>query len=225
MKFALVSSGFILGMIVTTIIFGIIPFQFIFTIPGSPTETLGTVGTWAAIALALSIATWGDWLKRIPFKSNMQIPFEKVWVDIQQYSPVTQGHVRFYFINKGNITAEEVEVYVNKIYDNGNQPRRGFLPVPLSWTHSGLAKRNFHPKQFGYLDFCRVEDISNSSLIPKLVLYAGAGVSNYEDIRTRTTKFVIVVFQRWGNVKTFEVELEWQFTTRHTFVIRSLTEI
>lgn len=224
MKSTLVFIGFILGIITTLVIFGVIPFQFIFTIQGSSVETLGTLGTWGAIAIALSIAIWGDWFKKIPFKSNMQIPLEKIWADTQQYSPITQGHVRLYFINRGNITAEDVEVYVNKIYDDANQERKSFLPVPLSWTHSGLAKRNFHPNQFGYLDFCRIDDISDSTQKLKLVLSAGAGVSNYEDIRSKTTKLEVVIFQKWGKVKTFEIILEWQFTKKHIFTIRSLTE-
>src|SRR5437899_485710 len=120
MKYIFLLGGVILGIIITLLIFEIVPFQFTFNITNAFVQIMGIIATWATIASALCIAIWGDKLKKISSKSNIHVDPEKTWVDIQQYESKTQEHVRLYFINKGNVTAEEVEVYVNKVWDNKN---------------------------------------------------------------------------------------------------------
>lgn len=214
-------GGVLFGIVTMLVIFDLYPPPI--TIEASFFQTVGTIGTWFAAVVALSIAIGSDWVKSKIYKSNLEI--KDAFVSDQPYESTTQGQVRLLFKNvKGHATAEEVEVYVNKVYDNG-KPRDGFLPVPLSWTHSGKATRNFHPNQFGYLDFCRIHNISDSTLIPKLVLVAGGGVSLYEDIMTQITNFEIVVFQKSGVAKYFEIILKWEYTNRHILTVKSIEEI
>lgn len=158
-------------------------------------------GTLAAVVVAL----FGDWIRTKLFPSKVRL-IDK-WQNIQN----NQGHTRLLFRNVGSTTAYEVEVYVSKIFDAG-QERPGFLPVPLIWTHTADAttKRDFHPKQYGYyLDLCRIDDINNPSIEPKLPLIFGAGVATYQDIYHGKTTLQIVISQKAGDLINYDVNLEW----------------
>lgn len=158
-------------------------------------------GTLAAVVVAL----FGDWIRSKLFPSKVRL-IDK-WQNIQN----NQGHTRLLFRNIGSTTAYEVEIYVNKIIDNG-QIRQGFLPVPLIWTHTAGTgtKRDIHPKQFGYyLDICRIDDITNPSIEPKLPLIFGAGVARYEDIYHGKTTLGLVISQKSGELINYDVNLEW----------------
>ena len=91
-------------------------------------------GTLAAVIVALAIAVWGERLKKWGgYKPEIVIlrSLENIQED---RSGTRQGQTRLIFENHGEATAEDVEVYVNMIYDNGIQ-RQNFIGVPLSWTH------------------------------------------------------------------------------------------
>lgn len=151
------------------------------------------------------VALYGDWIKSKLFPSEMHL------IDTWQNTQGNQGHTRLLFRNLGIITAYEVEVYVTKIIDNG-RVRLGFLPVPLIWTHTvGVeTKRDFHPKQFGYyLDLCRIDDIDNPSIEPKIPLIFGAGVATYQNIYHGKTTLELVVSQKSGNLINYDINLEW----------------
>ncbi|MEK7533876.1 MAG: hypothetical protein AAB600_00925 [Patescibacteria group bacterium] len=158
-------------------------------------------GTLSAVVVAL----FGDWIRSKLFPSKVRL-LEK-WQNTQN----NQGHTRLLFRNIGSTTAYEVEIYVNKIIDNGRM-RQGFLPVPLIWTHTvgTETKRDIHPKQFGYyLDICRIDDITNFSIEPKLPLIFGAGVARYENIYHGKTTLKLLVSQKFGELINYDVDLEW----------------
>lgn len=121
---------------------------------------------------------------------------------------IAQGHTRLLFRNNGNDVANNVEVYISKILDN-DKVRDNFLPVPLSWTHDGKSKRNFNPKQYGYLDLIRRNNIETESCKPKLVLVAGQGVENYENISEGNSKLFLDIFQENGMLIKYQVDIEW----------------
>lgn len=159
-------------------------------------------GTLAAVLVAL----FGDWIRSKIFPSRVRI-IDK-WQNVQGNN---QGQTRLLFRNIGIATAYEVEVYVNRIIDDGKQ-REGFLPVPLIWTHTGdiQTKRDLHPKQFGYyLDICRIDDINNPIIEPKLPLIYGAGVPKFQNIYNGKTTLELVVSQKSGELIKYNVNLEW----------------
>lgn len=158
-------------------------------------------GTLAAVVVAL----FGDWIRSKLFPSKVRL-IDK-WQNVQN----NQGHTRLLFRNIGSASAYEVEVYVNKIIDDG-RIRQGFLPVPLIWTHTAgtETKRDIHPKQFGYyLDLCRIDDITDPSIEPKLPLIFGAGVKKYQDIYHGKTTLQLVISQKSGELINYDVDLEW----------------
>lgn len=229
---------FLLGVFFTLFILQVYPTVLWFSIAKPIIELWGVIATLIASAVALAIAIWGEWLKQFFFKSNLLVRQEDVLINDQQYipppkrtdvgylpqPPIMQAMVRLFFLNKGNATARDVEVYVTKVYDNG-VPRKSFLSVPLPWTHDGKTVRNFHPKQFGYLDFCWAFDAFKTGDNPKLILIAGKSVPNYENIYTEQTEFEITVFQKSAKVKKFIVSLKWTITNRHKFEINSIKEL
>lgn len=199
-------TTFLLGFLSALIIFGfnspLLPkFQITYVMPSSWAEFLTAIGTMSAVIVAL----FGDWIR------NKLFPSKILLVDFWQNIQGNQGHTRLLFRNIGRATAYEVEVYVNKIIDNG-QLRVGFLPVPLIWTHTAVieTKRDFHPKQFGYyLDLCRIDDINSPNIGPKLPLIFGAGVKNYESIYHGKTTLELVISQKSGDLINYDINLEW----------------
>lgn len=197
---------FLLGSLVTLLIFGFntpfLPkFQITYSNQSSWPEFLTAIGTLLAVVVAL----FGDWIRYKLFPSDVHIV--DIWQDVQG----NQGQTRLLIRNIGKYTAYEVEVYLNKIVDNGVN-RQGFLPVPLIWTHTaGIeTKRNLHPNQFGYyLDLCRLEKINDPSIEPKVPLIFGAGVDAYEKIYHGTTILKIVISQKSGEQIKYDVNLEW----------------
>lgn len=183
---------------------------FVFISPGElskiitnlDSNRLTAFGTLAAVTVAL----FGNQIRSYFFPSRLKL-IDK-WQGIQGES---QGYTRLLFRNIGRTTAYEVEVYINSIIDDGKM-RTGFLPVPLIWTHTAGAetKRDIHPKQFGYhLDLCKVDDINNPSLEPKLCLIFGAGVPAYENIYHGRTTLELVISQKSEELIKHDVTLEW----------------
>lgn len=204
MKWAV--SIFLLGSLVTLLVFGfgfpILPkFRISYSVPTLWPEFLTAIGTLLAIVVAL----FGDWIRSKLFPSKISL------TDKWQNTQNNQGQTRLLFRNIGSTTGYEVEVYVNRIVDNG-QIRQGFLPVPLIWTHTAgvETKRDIHPKQFGYyIDLCRIDDITIPGIQPKIPLIFGAGVAKYQDIYHGRTTLELVVSQKSGDLIYYEVDLEW----------------
>lgn len=206
----------LLGILLALYIFGfnlpLLPkFQVSFSMVGSQSEWFTAFSTLAAVLIALGVAIWGERLKLFGgYKSDIQIvnSLENIQANREGRK---QGHTRLIFKNYGKAVAEEVEVYVNKIYDiDLTEPRDNFIPVPLSWTHDGRSRRNFNPDQYGYLDFCRIDDTERRGSFPRLVLVAGAGIPTYEDLYPYTVQIELVIFQKTGETKTFNLSLHWE---------------
>lgn len=204
---------FLLGSLTTLLVFGFntpfLPdFQVKYTISGSQPEWVTALSTIGAVLAALGIAVWSKSLGELFYKSNIVIK-DKLENIQENRQGEKQGHTRLLFENQGNATAEDVEVYVSNIYDE-DQSRANFLPVPLSWTHDGRSRRSFHPNQYGYLDFCRIDNVDNPNKTPKLVLVAGGGIPAYEDISSNTNKIELTVFEKSGQTKKYEVSIEYR---------------
>lgn len=200
---------FLIGFLVALIIFGfntpLLPnFRIVYTIPASWPEFLTAVGTILAVVVALSVALWGETLKRLFYKSNMRL------IDYHENlqksrTGLTQGHTRLKFLNDGQSIAEDVIVYVNTIIEQGH-PRPDFLPVPLSWTHDGRYIRNFAPHEIWYLDLCRRNNIVDDNK-PVLVLAAGQQVPTYEDINEGMTILKIKLSHKSGEIRNYTIAL------------------
>lgn len=182
---------------------------FVFIDPGLVSKIIISLDSNKLIAFgtlaAVTVALFGNQIRGTLFPSRIEI------IDTWQNIQGNQGHTRLLFRNVGSTTALEVEAYVNRILDDG-QPRQGFLPVPLIWTHTaGLeTKRDFHPKQFGYfLDICRVENIEDANAEPRIPLIFGAGIPAYQNIFNGRTTLELVVSQKLGEIIMYDIELEW----------------
>lgn len=212
MKYRFISY-FLLGVLLTLLIFGFIfplfpSFSIDFLLPGSRSEGISAIISLTSSIVALTIATWGIRLRRFgDYKSNIKIAD---WLgNIQENEAHTkQGQTRLKFENNGKNIAEDVEVYVDKIYDNGRL-RKNFISVPLTWTHSGSLKRSFQERQYGYLDLCRRDNIEVETSTPKLVLIPGAGIPTYQNLGEGDTVLRLMIFQKYGKRKTYRIHLNW----------------
>ena len=217
---------FLFGFLCALIIFGFntpfLPhFQITYNIPSAWPEFLTAIGTILATIIALSVALWGETLKKLFYMSNMKL------VDYHENlqtsrNDVTQGHTRLKFLNDGGSVAEDVIVYVNEILEGGS-PRQDFLPVPLSWTHDGHYMRNFAPHEIWYLDLCRKNNIEDGNK-PVLVLAAGQQVPTYEDINEGKTILKIRLSQKSGEIRDYQIDLFWKFEN-HYVQIKNINEI
>lgn len=200
----LISVG--VGGIFSLLLFGFITpifpqFDITYSFQTSIGQVVSLLGTWFAVIAALAIAIWGSRLKEWGgYKPDLQI--------IGQVENIQgiEGQTRLGVVNKGKTTAQDVEIYINNLFDQYPTPRDQFFPVPLSWTHSGMSKRDLHPHQIGYVDLCRV---SGAWGIAKLVLSAGQDVSTYEDIKPGNTTLELVIFQKSGQIKVYYIDLIW----------------
>lgn len=137
----------------------------------------------------------------VGWKANLQTPQPTI-------NAPTSGQTRLLIANNGKAPAYDVEIQVTKITDPQGVIREDFLPVPLSWTHDGRARRKLHINQRCYIDLCRRDDISKQVEGPKLVLAAGMGVFNYEVICEGISKLELTIFERLG-IKTYEILISY----------------
>ncbi len=209
---------FVLGLIASLILFEKLRLTITYTVQGSASEWITALGTLGAVIVALAIAIFGKSIGEWFYKSDIKVIESLENTQLNRNSQITSGHTRLFVENKGRATAEEVEIYVNNIWHNGHA-RRGYLPVPLYWTHNG-SKRDFHPKQYGYLDLCRRDNVNDNNSTPRLVLFAGGGVPAYEDLDRGKTELELVIFQKSGQLKKYKVNLEWRLPLPYTEVTK-----
>ncbi|MBI4089126.1 MAG: hypothetical protein HY424_00260 [Candidatus Levybacteria bacterium] len=165
------------------------------------------LGAMLASVAALGIAIFSEQLRGLWRKTNLTV---------QRILPNEQGngnsiHYRLLIVNKGSYPAKDVEVYVDKIYEN-NRERRNFLPVPLRWAHARAymtagVYRNIHPNQSVLLDFCEL--IKSNNLL-KLSLAAGDEVPDYCILHGGDTKVAIKIYQEDGKTITTKFKISWQ---------------
>lgn len=185
-----------------------------------------SIVTAIATILAVFVALFGKNIRKIFIHTDIKIigSRENQQIPNPEVNHPTQGHTRLIVKNLGKCSAYDVEAYVTKIIDPDSQVRPDFLPVPLSWTHDGRSKRNFHPNQYGYLDLCRRDDIGKQSESPKLVLAAGGGVFNYEIICEGDTELELTLFELSGNVKKYNISLTYNLN-EPTVKVSSISEV
>jgi hypothetical protein len=196
----------LLGILFALLFFGfntplLYRFRITYSIPASWPEFLTAIGTIATSIIAVVLA-----LRDYFYKPNMKLINNRE--NIQRSANVAQGHTRLEFINDGNGTGKNVNVYIEHIIDN-DIPRPDFLPVPLSWTHDGRYFRNFPPKEIWFLDLCRKENVNNNQF-PHLVLAAGEGVKNYEALYPGKTILQLKISDESGRIRRYKIVLIWQ---------------
>lgn len=224
MKWALLFflSGFLSALIILGFNTPILPkFQIVYPIPSSWPEFLIALGTILTAIVALALGLWGKTLGQIFYRSNILLIGHHE--NIQTYRDGRQeGHTRLKFLNDGRSIAQDVMVYIDELTEDGS-PRPNFLPVPLSWTHDGNYKRDFAPHEIWYLDLCRKDNIADNE-IPILVLAAGQGVIEYDNLNEGETILRINVSHESGQFSIYRVFLYWQSGSNFVQVI-DLNEI
>ena len=206
--------GFLLGALLVLIVFGIIfpllpSLKIIFT-PG------GTLTDWIMALLtltAVSVAIWGQTVKKIFYKPNIKIVGHLENLQDEERGSLL-GITRLLLVNEGNTEAKSIEIYVDKILDNG-VARENFVPVPLVWTHSGKTIKSLLPQQYAYLDLVSIDHLGDDKFTlgrelfikPRLMLVAGAGVSTYQDIECVLTTLELSIFTDGANIKRYKVVL------------------
>ena len=120
-----------------------------------------------ALVIAVSGPTVSEWFKRRYYKPSLE--FSKM--PLLHLQPLSGGNNtgqqliwRLSLKNNGLVSAKNVEVHVEKIFDNDKE-RDNFLPGQLIWTHAQtksefLVVRDIHPGQTVSLDFCSARENS-----------------------------------------------------------------
>lgn len=205
-------SFFFFGFLAALIIFGfntpLLPnFQINYPVPASWPEFLTAIGTILTAIIAISLGLWGKTLNQFFYKSDMVLINHHE--NVQTYRDNRrEGHTRLKFLNNGGSVAKDVIVYIDEIVEN-DVVRPNFLPVPLAWTHDGRYIRNFAPHEMWYLDLCRKNNIADNEN-PILVLAAGQGVTEYDNLNEGTTILRITMSQESGQIKSYQVRLRWR---------------
>jgi hypothetical protein len=119
--------------------------------------------------------------------------------------------------NEGSASAREVEAFVDKVLDGG-QERENFIPVPLHWTH-GQAKEgsayvsDIHVGQQRLLDLVQVERSSypgGHSLTLRLCVVKAAG--RHPDLSrliAGRTDLGIALYNASGKTTRLQVQVDW----------------
>jgi len=131
------------------------------------------LGTFFAAITALIIAVWGDSLKSIFFKPNLELKYIHEWPDAlkipfsERFSAIPEKEsddknfnqsyfFRFRIKNEGNRPANNVEVLIKNIdqkTDGVFQPYKKFIPLNLGWSFEN-GKKNIDQLNPGIEKHC-----------------------------------------------------------------------
>jgi hypothetical protein len=122
-------------------------------------EWIRSLSTLAAVVAALSIALFGDWMKRLFFKPKLELQAlvqrpdaEKVGRQKQIRHPLDAtaflykqiGEAWFFRLAISNLRgtpAREVQVYLRQVEKLDGTTVSRFTPMNLRWTHTGETTR------------------------------------------------------------------------------------
>lgn len=140
----------------------------------------GSIGAIAASLTALFIALFGDWLKKLIFKPDLEITLELASPDshiIELNNPNTGEVSNTYYFrmkinNIGNFPAQNVEVKALELKkeDVGGDfiIDKKFLPLNLVWANTlgkDIFKPIIHQKLFEHCDLCHTVRDNGSLLL------------------------------------------------------------
>lgn len=173
------------------------------------------VGAALASIVALGIALYGEPLRRRWIKTTLLA--NKVVHHVQGRGDLIV--YRLLIINVGNHKAQDVEVTVDKLYEDGGVERKNFLPVPLGWTHAHAyvrtaVLRDIHPGQWVYLDLCdfihsQREGQGFSEAVLRLSAQAGQEIPDFNRLKPGKTKLLLKAYQTDGKPLPIEIIVEW----------------
>lgn len=202
--------GILLGSLLTLILFGFTPLlpSFKITLKSPLFELLTAFGTIGAVLVSL----FGETFKNKFYPSKVEIVDKSC---IVQEGASIVGISRLRLRNTGSGIAKYVSVYVDSIYDELTGKRDNFLPVPLQWTHDGRHERDLMKGQYWHLNLVEINHTNKYRAC--LVLYAGGGVPQYEEIYVGATTLELIVYHSLGS-KKYEVKLDWHPNNGDNFV-------
>lgn len=114
---------------------------------------------------------------------------------------------RLEFVNDSRYVANNVDMYVQEVYDDGNILRKNFIPSPLRWTHRDSKPRDIFPHQTVLLDLFEIKFRQQEPIIlaaPNL-----DGLKSIKDIKAGKTCLILKYYQENGQIGYFEVVVEW----------------
>jgi len=145
-------------------------------------EWIRSLSTLAACVVALAVALWGDWLRRLFFKPNLNLDAtvrrpdaEKVGRQVPMRHPLDAagilwnqiGEAWFFRLAISNLSrtpARDVQVYLKKVEKADGTIVTRFTPMNLKWTHTGETTRKVLLKEIPvFCDFIHVSDPARKS--------------------------------------------------------------
>lgn len=149
-----------------------------------------TAAAWAAAIanlLVAFVAAFQESLRRWRHHPQLDLQLHPGRPDCQRIDiPVMPGgdasafYLRLRVHNRGNLTAEHVEVYLGELLefrDNAYRPCAWFLPMALTWAHTGLPFSDYiSPDTYKHCDLGRISDpAARHPHFPDDDLQAGVG--------------------------------------------------
>ena len=122
-------------------------------------EWIRSMATVAAVIVALSIALWGDWMKRLFFKPKLELKAfvrrpeaEKVGRQIHMPHPTNPnativspaGEAWFFRLAVSNLhstPARDVQVYLKRVEKLDGTTVNRYTPMNLKWSYTGETTR------------------------------------------------------------------------------------
>lgn len=172
------------------------------------------VGAALASSAALLIALFGEPIRRWWIKTTLKV------IRITSHIQGGGGLIvyRLLISNEGNHKAQDVEVTVEKLFEDNNE-RKNFLPVPLGWTHAGAylkspVVRDIHLKQPVYLDLCEFiypqrDGQGVTDAVLRLRAEAGQEIPDFNRLKKGKTRLMLKAYQADGKPLPVNVNIEW----------------
>lgn len=135
------------------------------------------MATLAAVIVALVVALFGDWLKRLFFKPELSLEAfvrrpdaERVGRGVYRKNPESWGWVEAWFFrlaisNHSGTPAREVQVYLKKVEKADETKVEKFTPMNLKWTNTDSTTRKVLLKEVPvFCDFIHISDPAHKEL-------------------------------------------------------------
>jgi hypothetical protein len=110
--------------------------------------------------------------------------------------------------NDSKYIAKKVEIDIDEVIDDDNNPRKNFLSAPHNWTHrDDSSLRDIFPHQIAYLDIVTINQVENQFI----ALYARIlwNIPDMSIIKPGTTILKFKYYTENGQTDDIKLQVKW----------------
>jgi hypothetical protein len=136
-----------------------------------------------AVAIALLLAIWGEWVRSLRFRPKLDVTIEtkppdciKIQTRVETRTglliePSTAYYCRLRVWNRGNVPARDVEVTLlrlHRVEGERTSEDPDFLPLSLRWSHvRETVTPAIPPGLFRHIDLCHLDNPGGKLDVPR----------------------------------------------------------